>query len=53
MEIMTQQIVNRDPNHKLLKAFWFFDDHGTDKNFILNLKCVAKERERAWEAIDE
>ena len=53
MEIMAQQIVNRDPKHKLLKAFRFFDDYGTDKNSIQNLKCVAKECERAWEANDE
>ena len=39
---MTQQIVNRDPKHKLLKALRFFDDYGTDKNSIQNLNCVAK-----------
>ena len=53
MERMAQQIVNGDPKNKLLKAFRFLDDHGTDENLIQNLKCVAKECERAWEANDE
>ena len=35
--------LNRDPKHELLKAFRLLDDYGTDKNFIKNLKCVAKE----------
>ena len=41
--MMTQQILNRDPKHELLKAFRLLDDYGTDKIFIKSLKCVAKE----------
>lgn len=36
-------ILDRDPRHDLLRAFQLFDDDGTGRISLKNLKRVAKE----------
>ncbi len=44
LDLMTQQIADRDPREDMLKAFRLFDDDETGKISFKNLKRVAKER---------
>ena len=43
MELMTGKIAQRDPREEILKAFRLFDDDGTGKISLRNLKRVARE----------
>ena len=43
MELMTGKIAERDPREEILKAFRLFDDDGTGKISLRNLKRVARE----------
>ena len=43
LDIMTEKIRNRDPVEEILKAFKLFDEDGTGKVSLRNLKRVARE----------
>ena len=57
--MMTQQILNRDPKHELLKVSRLLDDDEMGEIFSKSPKCVAKEfgermtDEELQEMIDE
>ena len=59
MELMTGKIAERDPREEILKAFRLFDDDGTGKISLKNLKRVSRElgetmtEEQLQEMIDE
>ncbi|KAJ3184073.1 Calcium-binding component of the spindle pole body (SPB) half-bridge [Gaertneriomyces sp. JEL0708] len=42
-KVMTQKILSRDPMEELRKAFQLFDDEGTGKISLRNLRRIAKE----------
>jgi centrin-3 len=43
MEILTAKIATRDPAEEMMKAFRLFDDDGTGRISLKNLRRVAKE----------
>ncbi|GIQ92577.1 hypothetical protein KIPB_016426, partial [Kipferlia bialata] len=43
LEIMTAKIATRDPMDEMLRAFRLFDDDGTGRISLKNLRRVAKE----------
>ncbi|KAJ3150023.1 Calcium-binding component of the spindle pole body (SPB) half-bridge [Geranomyces michiganensis] len=42
-KVMTEKILSRDPIEEIRKAFQLFDDDGTGKITLRNLRRVAKE----------
>ena len=43
IHIVSEWVVQRDPTEEVLKAFTLFDDDGTGKISIRNLRRVARE----------